>query len=121
LFGALAVLLAIVVGAIAFMVWRRGPRGGTSPDRAYGTVTRIASRLGYGPRPNQTVYEYAGALAEVLPAARPALETVARAKVESTYGRASIGSDQLSALREAERRLRVALLRLLFRRGRRTF
>ena len=120
-FGALAVLLAVVVGAIAFIVWRRGPRGGTSPDRAYGTVTRIASRLGYGPRPNQTVYEYAGALGDVLPDARPALETVAQAKVESTYGRGSMGPDRLSALREAERRLRVALLRLVFRRGRRTF
>ena len=52
-----------------FMTWRRGPRGQTSPDRAYGSVTRLAARLGFGPRPNQTVYEYAGALAEVLPEA----------------------------------------------------
>jgi transglutaminase-like putative cysteine protease len=117
LLGAMAVLLATIVGALAFMVWRRGPRGQVSPDRAYGTVTRLASRLGFGPRPNQTVYEYAGALAEVLPDARPALETVARAKVESTYGRAVFGSERLLGLREAERRLRVSLLRLLFRRG----
>jgi hypothetical protein len=121
LFGAIAILLIVVVGAAAFMVWRREPRGGTSPDRAYGTVTRLASRLGFGPRPNQTVYEYAGALADVLPESRPALETVARAKVESTYGRTLIESDRLQALREAERRLRVSLLRLVFRRGRRTF
>jgi len=119
LLGAIAVLLLIVMGSVAFIVWRRGPRGGTSPDRAYGTVTRIASRLGFGPRPNQTVYEYAGALADVLPDARPALETVARAKVESTYGRTDIAGDRLQALREAERRLRVSLLRLVFRRGKR--
>ena len=79
----------------------------------------IATRLGFGPRPNQTVYEYAGALADVLPDARPALETVARAKVESTYGRTDIAGDRLQALREAERRLRVSLLRLVFRRGKR--
>ena len=102
-----------------FMTWRRGPRGQTSPDRAYGSVTRLAARLGFGPRPNQTVYEYAGALAEVLPEARPQLETVAQAKVESTYGRGLLGDDGLHALREAERRLRVMLLRLLFRRDRR--
>ncbi len=119
LMGAVAVLLATVVGVLMFMTWRRGPRGQTTPDRAYGSVTRIAARLGFGPRPNQTVYEYAGALAEVLPEARPQLETVARAKVESTYGRGILGADGLHALREAERRLRVLLLRLFFRRDRR--
>ena len=102
-----------------FMTWRRGPRGQTSPDRAYGSVTRIAARLGFGPRPNQTVYEYAGALAEVLPEARPQLETVAQAKVESTYGQGILGADGLRVLRDAERRLRVTLLRLVFRRDRR--
>ena len=84
-------------------------------------MTRLASRLGYGPRPTQTVYEYAGALGDVLPDAKPALELVARAKVESAYGRAVFDSSRLVALREAERRLRVSLLRLLFRRGRRPF
>ena len=121
LLSAVAVLLLIVVGSISFMVWRRGPRGATSPDRAYGSVTRLAARLGYGPRPNQTVYEYAGALGDVLPDARPALETVAQAKVESAYGRAILGPDRIQALRDAERRLRVTLLRLLFRRGKRPF
>ena len=119
LLGAVAVLLATAVGALMFMVWRRGPRGETSPDRAYGSVTRLAARLGFAPRPNQTVYEYAGALAEVLPEARPQLETVAHAKVEATYGRGSLGADGLQLLRDAERRLRVLMLRLLFRRDRR--
>ena len=121
LLSAVAILLLVVVGSISFMVWRRGPRGATSPDRAYGSVTRLAARLGYGPRPNQTVYEYAGALGDVLPDARPALETVAHAKVESTYGRAILGSDRLQTLKDAERRLRITLLRLLFRRGKRPF
>lgn len=121
LLGAVAILLMLAVGSISFMVWRRGPRGATTPDGAYGSVTRLAARLGYGPRPNQTVYEYAGALGDVLPDARPALETVAQAKVESAYGQAVLGSDRIHALRDAERRLRVTLLRLLFRRGKRPF
>ncbi len=119
LLGAVAVLLSAAVGGLMFMTWRRGPRGQTSPDRAYGSVTRLAARLGFGPRPNQTVYEYAGALAEVLPEARPQLETVAQAKVESAYGRGLLGADGLQSLREAERRLRVLMLRLVFRRDRR--
>ena len=113
---AVAVLLGLVFGGIAFVAWQRGPRGGTSADRAYGTVTRIASRFGFGPRPAQTVYEYAGALGEVLPTVRPELETVARAKVESAYGRTILGQERLESLRVAQRRLRVGLLRLAFRR-----
>jgi hypothetical protein len=41
---------------------------------------------------------------------------VARAKVESAYGRAILGDDRIAALKSAQRRLRVALLRLAFRR-----
>ena len=76
----------------------------------------MASRFGFGPRPNQTVYEFAGALGEVLPESRPELETVARAKVEVVYGGRSLGPDRMAGLREAQRRLRTALLRLAFRR-----
>jgi transglutaminase-like putative cysteine protease len=110
------VLLLLVVGGIAFIAWQRGPRGATSPDGAYGTVVRIASRLGFGPRPTQTVYEYAGSLGDVLPGARPELEMVAHAKVESSYGRVILGEDRVAALRVAQRRLRVSLLRLVLRR-----
>jgi hypothetical protein len=79
-------------------------------------VTQIASRLGFGPRPQQTVYEYAGTLSDVLPDVRPELETVARAKVEAVYGRQVLGDERIETLRAAQRRLRVALLRLAFRR-----
>ena len=57
-----------------------------------------------------------GQLAEVLPNARPDLQTVARAKVEVAYGRREIPADRLRAIRDAQRRLRVALLGLVFRR-----
>lgn len=116
---AVLALLMLVVGAVAFLTWQRGPRGGTTADDAYGTVTRIASRFGFGPRPNQTVYEYAGVLGEVLPTVRPQLQTVARAKVESVYAREILGDERLASLKAAQRRLRVSLLRLAFRRNKR--
>jgi hypothetical protein len=113
---AVAVLLLLVVGGIAFAIWQRGPRGATSADRAYGTVARLAARFGFAPRPTETVYEYAGALGDVLPTAKPELETVARAKVETAYGRQVLGEERLVSLRAAQRRLRLLLLRLAFRR-----
>jgi hypothetical protein len=113
---AFSVLLAIILGAMVTVAWRRGPRGTVTADGAYGMVTRFASRFGFAPRPNQTVYEYAGALADVLPDARPQLETVARAKVEVAYGGRKLGEDRLAALRVAQAHLRTQLLRLAFRR-----
>ncbi len=113
---AVAVLLFVVIGGIAFAIWQRGPRGATSADRAYGTVARLAGRFGFAPRPTETVYEFAGALGDVLPTAKPELQTVARAKVETAYGRQVLGDDRLAALRSAQRRLRLVLLRLAFRR-----
>jgi transglutaminase-like putative cysteine protease len=113
---AVAVLLLLIVGGIAFAVWQRGPSGETSADRAYGTVARLAARFGFAPRPTETVYEFAGALGDVLPTARPELETVAQAKVETAYGRQILGEDRLASLRAAQRRLRLVLLRLAFRR-----
>jgi transglutaminase-like putative cysteine protease len=113
---AIGLLLLLAVVAAAVIAYRRGPRGATTADAAYGMVTRIASRLGFGPRPNQTVYEYAGVLGEVLPDARPELQTVAQAKVESVYARQVLSSDRIQRLRDAQRRLRVSLLRLAFRR-----
>ena len=115
---AMTVLLAIVVVAIAAVAWQRGPRGPVSADGAYGSVARLASRFGFGPRPNQTVYEFAGALGDALPSVRPELETVARAKVEVAYGGRTLGDDRLLGLRAAHRRLRVGLLRLALRRRR---
>jgi transglutaminase-like putative cysteine protease len=109
-------LLLLVVLVVAFLAWRRGPRGPVSADGAYGSVTRLAARFGFGPRPAQTVYEYATVLGDVLPDVRPELQTVARAKVESTYAREILGDARISALRAAQRRLRVSLLRLAFRR-----
>lgn len=116
---AVTLSLAVIVAAVAAAAWRRGPRGPVTADSAYGSVTRLASRFGFGPRPNQTVYEYTGTLADLLPSARPELETVARAKVEVAYGGRRLGGEALAGLREAQRRLRSSLLRLAWRRTRR--
>lgn len=113
-FIAIAALLAIGVLALAFVAWRRGPRP-MHPDRAWGSVSRWAARLGFAPRASQTVYEFAGALGDTLPIVRPELSTVANAKVEVSYGRRSLGDDRLRAVAEAHRRLRLGLLRLAFR------
>ncbi len=116
LFIVLTVLLALLVGGIALAAWLRGPRGEISPDTAWRTMARGASRLGFGPRPTQTVYEYAASLGELVPVAKADLRTVADAKVETEYARLRLGGDRLHAVRDATRRLRISLLRLVFHR-----
>jgi hypothetical protein len=115
-FIVISLLLVATVSVVAFLAWRRGPRGPTTPEGAYAGVARLAARFGFGPQPTQTAYEYAAALGDVLPDLRPELQTVATAKVEVAYGRRTLGDDRIRALRESYRRLRVSLLRLLFRR-----
>jgi transglutaminase-like putative cysteine protease len=115
----LGLLLAIAMGALAFVAWQRGPRTPAEPDAVYRGLVRLARRLGFAPRPSQTIFEYTGALGEILPGARPDLQNVADAKVEVAYGRRELGAERLRSLRDAQRRLRVAMLGLLFRRRQR--
>jgi hypothetical protein len=118
MFLLLTVLLALAIGGVAFAAWARGPRE-VSADSAWRALARTASRFGFAPRPTQTVYEYAASLGEVLPAAEEDLQTVAVARVETQYGRVSLSDSRLAAVRDAARRLRVRLLRLVLRRPRR--
>jgi transglutaminase-like putative cysteine protease len=113
------VLLVAIMGALVFVAWQRGPRTPQEPDRVYGGVVGLARRFGFGPRPNQTVYEYAVRLGDVLPSARPDLHTVAQAKVEVAYGRRTLEPARIDALRQAQRHLRFVLLGLIFRRSER--
>jgi transglutaminase-like putative cysteine protease len=112
-----AVVLALVITGIALSTWLRGPRGELSPDGAWRMLSRGAGRLGFAPRPTQTVYEYAATLGELVPVAREDLRVVADAKVETAYARADLAGDRLRAVSEATRRLRLSLLRLVLRRG----
>ncbi|MEO5941610.1 MAG: transglutaminase domain-containing protein, partial [Candidatus Limnocylindrales bacterium] len=118
-FIAISIILLAAILLAAFLAWRRGPRGVTSPEGVYASVAGLARRFGFGPRPTQTTFEYATALGDVLPGVRPELQTVATAKVEVAYGRRELGDDRIKALRDAYRKLRVGLLRLAFRRGER--
>jgi transglutaminase-like putative cysteine protease len=114
-FVVVALLLLAAMATLAVVAYRRGPRE-VNPDTAYRGITRLAARFGFGPRPTQTVYEYAASLGDVLPLVRPELQTVARAKVEVAYGRRDLEPDAVRALREAVGRLRIGLFRLAFRR-----
>ena len=115
---ALLGLLVVVAGsALVIARVRAGRRGAVGVADSYRRVVGIASRFGYGPRPSQTIYEYANALGHLVPVARADLMTVAEARVETAYGRHALGSDRIAAVADAARRLRLSLLRLFFRRG----
>lgn len=118
-FVVIGLLLAAVMGVLVLFAWQRGPRTPEEPDKIYGGIVGLARRFGFGPRPNQTVYEYAGSLGDILPGSRPDLTVVARAKVEVAYGRRTLEPSRIEALREAQRHLRVALFGLIFRRSER--
>jgi transglutaminase-like putative cysteine protease len=119
LFAVLGVVTVLIVLAAIAAVWLRGPRGVVNPETAWAATSRVAGRLGFRQRPTQTYYEYAAALGELVPVAGPDLHTVAEAKVETAYARIPLADDRLRAVREATRRLRVSLLRLVLHRGRR--
>jgi hypothetical protein len=112
--------LAVVGGGILALfiiaVWMATRRmSTTAPELAYSGITRMAGRLGYGPRPAQTVYEYATGLGELVPVARDDLGLIATAKVEATYGRRQPAESMLRTLAGAYRRVRIGLLRLVIR------
>ncbi len=109
--------MAIVAGLIALAVlaiMRRVPT--TEPELAYRGVTKLATRLGYGPRPSQTAYEFAAGLGELVPVAQSDLALIATAKVEATYGRRNPEDKMRKSLGMAYRRVRLGLLRLIVRR-----
>jgi hypothetical protein len=123
-YGPEALLVTATAGLLlafaVFVLWRRRPRPLDEPDVVYRNVVRLASRLGYKPQPTQTVYEYTGMLADVVPQARDSLGMVAMATVEVTYGKRQLSSERLAFLATAQQVIRRAFLRLAFRvRGRR--
>jgi hypothetical protein len=112
--GLLAV--ALVLAAAVVIRLRRLPA--PEADQAYQRVAAMAARLGMGPGPAQTTYEYMAGLSESLPSVRQELAVVAQARVESRYaGRRAQGAG-LAALRAAYRRVRMALVRAFLRRPR---
>jgi transglutaminase-like putative cysteine protease len=117
--GPTGLLLPAVIGLVALLgllvMLRRRPHRLESPDGVYRGIVRAASRLGYKPLPTQTVYEYTGMLADVVPRARDPLGEVATAQVEVAYGRKNLPAARLISLAAAQRVVYRALLRLVFR------
>jgi transglutaminase-like putative cysteine protease len=111
--GMYAVTAAIVVAVCLVLLSRRRRRPGVGGDQTFERVARLAARLGYAPRPSQTAYEYAGSLAEIVPALKPELQVVATAKVEATYGRRAPTKASLASIHAAYARIRRSLV-LLF-------
>lgn len=109
------VVLSLMVLAIV-AVLRRIPSA--EPESAYRGVARLATRLGYGPRPAQTAYEFAARLGELVPVASADLHLIATAKVEATYGRRQPADSMRRTLGVAYRRVRLSLLRLMMRKPR---
>ena len=110
-------IIVLVAGALLFAgiaAMRRLPS--TEPEIAYRGIARLATRLGYGPRPAQTAYEFAAGLGQLVPVAAGDLTMIATAKVEATYGQRRPTPLKLRSLTSAYRRVRLGLLRLLFRR-----
>jgi len=115
----LALVLGVLVLVAAFVVVliaSRRRRLIPGAQVTYDSVARMASRLGYGPLPSQTAYEYASRLSVVVPAVREELQMVATAKVEALYGKRQPSEELRQRLLRAYRRVRLSLLRLLLRR-----
>ncbi|HEY7024834.1 MAG TPA: transglutaminaseTgpA domain-containing protein [Candidatus Limnocylindrales bacterium] len=115
-----AVLIAVLAmgGVLMGATWliRRVPS--SEPEIAYSSLSRLASRLGYGPKPSQTVYEYADHLGQLVPVASGDLHLIATAKVESTYARRAPEQGTLAMIGMAYRHVRIGLLKLLVRKPR---
>jgi transglutaminase-like putative cysteine protease len=114
--GGIAGLLLLVTFGLLFVRLRRLP--GADSGLAYLGIVSLATRLGYGPHPTQTEFEYAGTLSESIPSVRDDLYLVADARVETAYGQRDIEASRVGGLRRAYARIRTALLRLSLRRGR---
>ena len=112
----MAGLVILVLTALLLVRLRRLPEG--DGGLAYGRIAGLATRLGYGPHPSQTEFEYAASLSDALPSVRQELYLVAHARVEKRYGLRDVAGERRAALRHAYARIRTALLRLGWRSGR---
>jgi transglutaminase-like putative cysteine protease len=113
--GALILGAALVVWLRMRQVarrWRLLPAG----DRAWQQLTVAAERAGVGPRPSETIYEYAGWLEDQLPAHGEPIRTVADGKVWQAYSGRRLGDRAAHRLETAWASLRLPLVFLAVRR-----
>ncbi len=93
--------------------WRLLPPG----ERAWQQLTLAAERAGIGPRPSETIYEYAAWLEEQLPEHRQPIREVANGKVWQAYSGRSMTAFAAHALDRASAKLRLPLIGLAIRRS----
>jgi transglutaminase-like putative cysteine protease len=118
--NALIIGILVLIGLIAVWVrmtivqrrWRLLPAG----DRAWRQLTAAAGRAGVGPRPSETIYEYAGWLEEQLPSQTEPIRTVADGKVWQSYSGRRLTLSGANKLDAALRQLRWPLVWLTVRR-----
>jgi transglutaminase-like putative cysteine protease len=119
--GNALVMIALVVAAAIIIFfqarhsrrrWRFLPAG----DRAWKHLTLAADRAGVGPRPSETIYEYAGWLEEQLPTHGEPIRVVADGKVWQNYSGRPLTRSGSNRLDQAWARLRRPLLFLALRR-----
>ncbi len=120
--GANALVIAVLVlgGLVALWLrmsylqrrWRLLPAG----DRAWRQLTAAAGRAGVGPRPSETIYEYAGWLEDQLPNQATPIRTVADGKVWQSYSGRRLTLAGAHKLENALRQLRWPLNWLAVRR-----
>jgi transglutaminase-like putative cysteine protease len=117
-----AVVMIVLVLAAAVVIffqarrsrrrWRLLPAG----DRAWQHLTLAADRAGVGPRPSETIYEYAGWLEEQLPRHGEPIRVVADGKVWQNYSGRPLTRSGANRLEVAWARLRRPLMMLGLRR-----
>ena len=119
--GNLLVMVALGLGAIAVVWWqtRRSQRRWRlmpAGERAWRQLTSVAGRAGVGPRPSETIYEYAGWLEDQLPRHGEPIRTVADGKVWQSYSGRRMSMTASERLDAAWSSLRIPLVVLAVRR-----
>ena len=118
--NALVMIVLVLVAAVVIFFqaqrsrrrWRLLPAG----DRAWQHLTLAADRAGVGPRPSETIYEYAGWLEEQLPRHGEPIRVVADGKVWQNYSGRPLTRSGANRLEVAWSRLRRPLMMLGLRR-----
>lgn len=113
----LAFLFALALLVLAgFLLWWRALYRGMNPAAgAFARVTRLGAWSGSPPRRDQTPYEYAGELAEVIPQERQALTRLSDLYVRDRWGEERAAGDETEPL---YRRVQLALGRAIASRWR---
>jgi transglutaminase-like putative cysteine protease len=109
----LAALVVLLIAAFA-IYWRALYRGLPPIAAAFGRAARLGAWVGVPPRPNQTPYEYADAVGQLVPEASEPLHRLSELYVAERWGGARASADEASTpYAHARRALTQAITRRL--------